>query len=268
VAFHIKYDDESFNSSNFKSPEADSVLKYRVAVCAGYSSIFKAICEQAGLETVSIDGFAKGYGYKNGIPVNGINHSWNAVKYYDTWHLMDVTWGSGSAENVNGKAVSTSKFCDYFFDVNPSEFIFNHYPDSSQYQFLNKKITREQFKKLIYVDARCLFPIGFEADTILVKSKLNSGFSLPEVFCSDNVDFRINDAPYTRALRSNSKYYFEISSGSNKRIVLLNNQELIEFEEQSENIKSKTIEQLNRGYLYLGIATDNTVEIIVSYTVL
>lgn len=270
VAFHIKYDDESFNNSIYKSPDADSVLKERFAVCAGYSSIFKVICQQAGLEAVSIDGFAKGYGFKNGMPVNGINHSWNAVKYDDNWHLIDVTWGSGFAENVEGKAVSKSKFCDYFFDVNPSQFIFNHYPDSSQFQFLNRKITREQFRKLIYIDARCLFPLGFNADSILVKSKLNLGFTLPDVFCSENTHFQINQAPYSNSLNSNSKYYFEIKNNSNNRIVLLNNQELIEFDEQvlDKNIKSKSIEHLNRGHLYLGIATDNSVEIIVSYTVL
>ena len=268
VAFHIKYDDESFNSSIYKNQDPESVLKERLAVCAGYSSIFKSICQEVGLQAISIDGFAKGYGFKNGMPVNGINHSWNAVKYDDSWHLMDVTWGSGFAENINGKAVSKSKFCDYFLDVNPTQFIFNHYPDSNQYQFLNKKITREQFKKLIYVDARCLFPLGFKADSILMKSKLSFDFSLPDVFCLDTVFFRINHAPYTGKLNSNSKYYFEINNESNRRIVLLNNQDLIEFEDKVGIIKSKSIENLKKGYLYLGIANENTVEIIISYKVI
>ncbi len=268
VAYNIKYDDYAFNNAIYSNPHPDSVLNSRVAVCAGYSSIFKAIAESANLDVVAIDGFAKGYGFRNGMSVNGTNHSWNAVKYKDNWHLMDVTWGSGFAENINGKAVSKSKFCDYFFDVNPSEFIFNHYPDSNKYQFLNKKITREQFKNLTYVDARCVFPLGFNADSIFVKSKLNVNYSLPDVFCSDNINFRIVQAPYIKKLKSDGNYYFEIENFGNSRVVLLNNQQLIEFDSKNDNIKSKTLEHLNKGYLYIGIATDNSAEIIVSYTVL
>lgn len=268
VAHNIKYDDFAFNNAVYSNPHPDSVLKTRVAVCAGYSSIFKAIAESANLEVVSIDGFAKGYGFKNGMSVSGSNHSWNAVKYKDNWHLMDVTWGSGFAENIDGRAVSKSKFCDYFFDVDPTEFIFNHYPDSNKYQFLNKKITREQFKNLTYVDSRCVFPLGFSADSIIIKSKVNATYSLPDVFCSDNINFRIVQAPYTKKLNSNSVYYFEIENMGNRRVVLLNNQQLIELDSKNEYVKYKTLKNLSKGNLYIGIATDNSAEVIVSYTVL
>ncbi len=268
VAFHIKYDDYSFNNSIYKSPEADSVLKYRTAVCAGYSYIFKAICEHANLEAVSIDGFAKGYGFKKGMSVDGINHSWNAVKYNNKWHLMDATWGSGSAESVNGKAVSISKFCDYYFDVPPLQFIFNHFPDSSHYQFLEKKVTKDQFKNLIYVTPNLVFPLGFNADTIISKSLKDSKFNLPDVFSIDKTEFTLLKMPYSRVLKAKSSCVFQIQNNSAQRVVLINNNELMEFEKVGENLFELKLSDLKAGRILIGIAGEPNVDIVLSYDVI
>jgi hypothetical protein len=269
VAYHIKYDDESFNNLTFKSPDPDSVLKYGVAVCAGYSKLFKAICNDAALEAISIDGFAKGYGFKNGMPVNGVNHSWNAVKFNQAWHLIDVTWGSGFAENVNGKAQSKSVFTDYWFDVPAQEFIFNHFPDSSKYQYLSKKISREQFKKMIYLEANSVFKMGFNSDTIFNKSLSNMGFELPSVYNPKSIDFKFINVPHKLNLNSNSSYVFELlkDSISTSEFVLLNNQSLIKFDELGDNKLKKVVEGLEKGSLHFGINRGMEVEIIVSYVV-
>lgn len=268
VAHHISYDDDAFNAQIYSDPSADAVLKSRKAVCAGYSSIIKALCDGLNLPCVAIDGFAKGYGFRQGMPVVGINHSWNAIQYNNQWHLMDATWGSGYAENINGKAKSKLIYNTYWFDVNPKEFIFNHFPDSSKYQYLAKKITREQFKGLIYFEGNTVFQLGFNVDSILVKSKADAKFNLPEVFNLDKVIFKINSAPYNKKIKANTSLYFEIEQLSTDTIVLLNNQELIEFDRKSETVFSKTLDELKIGELHIGILRGDAVELIVTYKVI
>ena len=268
VAHHIFYDDVAFNTQVYSDPNAESVFKSRKAVCAGYSSVFKALCDAIKLPCIAIDGFAKGYGFQTGMPVNGTNHSWNAVKYNDQWHLMDATWGSGYAENINGKAKSKSIYTTYWFDVPAKEFVFNHFPDSSQYQFLAKKFTREQFKKLIYCEANTVFNLGFNVDSIITKSQADPKFRLPDVYNAEKSSFKIKSAPYNKTIKANSSYYFEIERLSTDTIVLLNNQQLIEFDAMSESVFSKTIEQLKLGELHIGILRGVAVELIVTYKVI
>jgi hypothetical protein len=269
IAYHIKYDDESFNSFTFKSPDPDSVLKYGVAVCAGYSLLFKAICDELKIDAIAINGFGKGYGFKSGMPVNGVNHSWNAVKFNKTWHLIDVTWGSGFAESINGKAQSKSIFNDYWFDVPAQEFIFNHFPDSSKYQFLPKKISREQFKKLIYLEANAVFKMGFNADTIFKRSLSNPNFELANVYNPKLIDFKFINVPYSRVINPKSTYRFELikNENSTNEYVLLNNQSLISFEELDKNTLRKEVTNLEKGNLQFGIRHGMEVEILVSYVV-
>jgi hypothetical protein len=268
VAHHILYDDVAFNTQVYSDPNAESVFKSRKAVCAGYSSVFKALCDAMNLPCIAIDGFAKGYGFQTGMPVNGTNHSWNAVKYNDQWHLMDATWGSGYAENINGKAKSKSVFSTYWFDVPAREFIFNHFPDSSQYQFLSKKITREQFKKQIYFDANVVFQLGFNVDSILIKSQADPKFRLPDVYNFEKSSFKIKSVPYDKIIKATSSYYFEIEQLSTDTIVLLNNKQLIQMDSKSDNIFYKMVVQPMRGELLIGILRGEAVEIIITYKVI
>lgn len=268
VAHHICYDDNAFNTRIYTDQSAQSIFKSRKAVCAGYSSLFKAICDAMNLSCVAIDGFAKGYGFRSGMPVTGTNHSWNAVKYNDQWHLIDATWGSGFAENINGKAKSKSVYNTYWFDVPAKEFIFSHFPDSSNYQYLSKKYTREQFKKLIYCESNSIFQLGFNADSILIKSQADPKFRLPDVYNLEKSSFKIKSAPYDKIIKSALSYNFEIEQLSNDTIVLLNNQDLIVLDAKSENVFTKTVELLKHGELHIGILRGEAVEIIVTYKVI
>ena len=46
--------------------DVDSVLQSRSSVCAGYANLFNALSKAAGIESVLISGWAKGYGYEIG----------------------------------------------------------------------------------------------------------------------------------------------------------------------------------------------------------
>ena len=268
VAFNIAYDDDSFNTGKYADFRPEFVLKKRKAVCAGYSELLTAICIAMDIPCVSINGFGKGYGFQNGMPVNGANHAWNAIQYDQQWHLMDVTWASGFAENVNGKAKSKFQFSDYWFDTNPNEFIFYHFPDSSQFQFLPKKYTREQFRKLILPSATCFFQFGFKVDSVLEMLAANPKLKLPEVFNPDAFNFKFTKIPITYNLNSNASYYFELIANPDAKFVLLNNNALIQFDTSDGIHLSKTVENLSPGLLQFGIDQGGTVQVLIVFKVI
>lgn len=73
------------------------VLIYKKAVCSGYAKAFKALADEAGLESVYVTGVVEGYG-----------HAWNKVKVNGVWRLIDVTWND-SKSNLNGYYLITDK---------------------------------------------------------------------------------------------------------------------------------------------------------------
>ncbi|MFM2101307.1 MAG: hypothetical protein RIR05_293, partial [Bacteroidota bacterium] len=126
MAIHINYDDYGYNTGNYAATDAASVFQSKKAVCSGYSNLFKYLATQMGLECVSIVGYSKGYGYIEGERFTETDHAWNAIKVNSTWHLIDVTWGSGYGKTINGSLVTVKEFDDYWFMTNPDAFIFSH----------------------------------------------------------------------------------------------------------------------------------------------
>ena len=136
AAHKIRYDDHSYNANTIKAMSAEEVISKKRAVCDGYSTLFQALCEEAGFECRKIYGYSKGYGYSPGDQMTEADHAWNAIHVEEKWYLMDVTWASGYGVTKNGKLTSVSEFDDYWFDVNPKEFIFTHMPEESKWQFI------------------------------------------------------------------------------------------------------------------------------------
>ena len=85
IAFHIKYDDEEYNANAIKSYNAQEIINRKKGVCDGYSTLLSALCEEAGLQSKKIIGYAKGYGYSPGRKFDDTNHAWNAVKIDGQW---------------------------------------------------------------------------------------------------------------------------------------------------------------------------------------
>ena len=70
-------------------------LLHRSTICAGYSSMFKLLCDQLGIYCIYVSGTAKG---KDGWDV----HSWNIVRINGNYYHIDVTFDSGRF-HANGK---------------------------------------------------------------------------------------------------------------------------------------------------------------------
>lgn len=85
-------------------------------VCEGYALAFAYLAKQAGLDVVSIPGYAKANGKTEG-------HLWNAVRMDGVLYAMDVTWNDTTKSNVY-TLVGTDTVC------HEDTFGATHFPDS------------------------------------------------------------------------------------------------------------------------------------------
>ena len=151
VAENISYDVEGYGTSHFGDLSPDGVLRSREAVCEGYANLFDSLARAAGLEAVTVSGYAKGMGYRAGDHFTGApNHAWNAVRIDGGWQLLDCTWAAGLFyEGVGYK----KRFGPYFFCTPPEEFLYTHFPVDPRWQLVGKPISLDRFVRMPYLKA-------------------------------------------------------------------------------------------------------------------
>ncbi|MDH4261904.1 MAG: hypothetical protein OEV78_02535 [Spirochaetia bacterium] len=147
VTANIDYDTKSYFSGAYEPTDSEYVFQSGKSVCEGYSNLFDALAREAGIESVKISGFAKGYGYIQGSVDDKTNHAWNAVKLNGKWYLIDTTWGSGYLENRS----FIRRFEEHYFLTSPIQFIYDHFPENPKWQLLDKTISKEEFIKRPYL---------------------------------------------------------------------------------------------------------------------
>jgi hypothetical protein len=181
ITQNISYDFSAYQTKSYGSTHAVDVLTSRSSVCAGYSGLFYYLARSARLEVVSISGWAKGYGYNAGDQINGrTNHAWNAVKINGGWYLIDSTWGAGHIYEQR----FVREFDEAYFLTPPDQFIFNHLPEDSKWQLLNKPLTQHDFSALPYVNQN-FFKYGLNLGNnnqsiINAKDSLSMTFPVPK----------------------------------------------------------------------------------------
>ena len=147
LTLHVDYDVKGFfGSSQKKSCDAESVLRNRSAVCAGYANLFESLCKVAGLDAHTVEGYAKGYGYQPGQQFTDTNHAWNALRVNGEWFVCDSTWGTGylGADLLFQRSLSMAMFL-----MDPEYAIHSHFPVDERWQLLDKPIAKEEFEKLV-----------------------------------------------------------------------------------------------------------------------
>lgn len=135
--FYEEPDDSSAPLPPLDERVAAKVLYKGVAFCEGYSRLFKALCDHAGIKAEIIYGYAR----TNNNRRFGVNHTWNAVYLDSAWHLLDVTWASGVVSFANEYI---RQYNDFYFLTPPEQFIRDHYPEDPQWTLLdNPPVYRE-----------------------------------------------------------------------------------------------------------------------------
>lgn len=179
ITNNISYDVDGYFTGSITTYDWNEVFTKRKEVCSGYSSLFKKMCDIAGVRCEVIIGFAKGYGYDvASTSIYGSNHAWNAVYIDNKWFLIDSTWGAGYVDN---KRNFIKDYEEFYFCTKPEYFIYTHFPDDPNWQLLNNKIDKYTF--LSYPKVWPIFfkldlnPIShFTGKIITSKNEFNIGF--------------------------------------------------------------------------------------------
>ena len=145
IAHNIQYDLYAFLHDRESGQSVNEVLRSGKALCTGYSILFNFLCKQNKIESKIIDGYAKAYGYKKGQSFLKPNHSWNAVKIYGQWYLLDATWAKSTVFDLSRHKQVID--LDTYFLSNPENFIQTHLPEDPSWQLLDKKISLREFEK-------------------------------------------------------------------------------------------------------------------------
>lgn len=96
VAKNIKYNYNAFYLPTNSGPkEITRILKRRSTICLGYAQLMDTLCNLAGIQNVTVFGYAKDEFYDVNDTIFSHNHAWNAVKLDGLWYVYDVTWSNG-----------------------------------------------------------------------------------------------------------------------------------------------------------------------------
>lgn len=219
ITDNIRYDDNSFNKGTYPNGNADYVLTNRTAVCNGYSNLFLALGTEMGIEVKKISGYSKGYRYKKGKRFYKTDHAWNIVKINGGWKIFDSTWGTGYGEDVNGKLISSKKFNDYWFNVDPFEAIFNHFPKEREQSFVQPLISLRQYEQLPKL-GKSYFELGFDGKETFLMVNANPNLVFPKYYNS-KTPVQLISAPIFKHLKRNDSYYFEFYIPRGLRVAVI-----------------------------------------------
>ncbi|MFD1139761.1 transglutaminase domain-containing protein [Larkinella insperata] len=142
---HIRYDMAAVNnrgSQRYYSEleYANRVLRQRKGLCTGYSLLFKYLLKRAGVEAITIRGYARTEDREAGNPVKMIDHEWNAVNIEDEWFLLDLAWAVTTASEGEGSN-------DFYFLTPPELFVSQHFPTDPRWQLLGQPLTKSEFDR-------------------------------------------------------------------------------------------------------------------------
>jgi transglutaminase/protease-like cytokinesis protein 3 len=181
IANNIEYNKSASNVS-----EADKVVKNNKAVCMGFSSLLKEMCNSVGIDCDTISGYTKTEIKDIGKKLKKTDHAWNAVKLYNRWYLVDVTWATSKYNVLTRKF--EKQFDEHYFLTPPEVFILDHFPQDKNWQLLKNKVKKKTFinSPVYYTDFfhfNCL-----QSSIKFGKFKLKKGNSVKITFsCNSNI---------------------------------------------------------------------------------
>lgn len=230
ITDNISYDTRALITGNGGDLQATTVFQTKKAICVGFSNLFKSIGEEMGLEILEIPGFSKGHDYKESSPTYKSNHIWNAVKINGKWKLVDATWGQGFLKEKDGRTINYKQFSDFWFATEPYQFLFTHFPENPDYQFMEEPISNEVFRNTPRIEA------GFFQRGLVNKRNYKKIFNLNKddlvVNYTNGDTIIINSAPLLSGLENEEIHHFNIVNNNAKKMAIINNEEWIPMEEK------------------------------------
>ncbi|CAF1195353.1 unnamed protein product [Didymodactylos carnosus] len=212
ISQNISYDDESYFSGNIPSQRADDVFRSKKAVCEGYASLFKRLCDETGLACEKVSGYAKGYSFNARKPAfDDTNHAWNVVKIEYHYYFIESTWGTGHmAENKKFKRELEA----HYFLSQPAHMIYNHLPVDEKWQLLARPITMTEYLSMPQTHAAF-----FEFDLQVVSPHNSHAISIHKdkyyaeilICCPDDIELSgsLKESTNGQKVKGADKVYFD-----------------------------------------------------------
>ncbi|MBR7064937.1 MAG: hypothetical protein IKI31_07320, partial [Treponema sp.] len=185
VALLVQYDAKSYWAGSVPQQDWQTVVSTKLAVCEGYSNLFKYMCDVAGVQCQKVSGYARGVGSSlidEKSPDNS-NHAWNIVNVNDAWYVVDCTWDSGY---MDGRIARQKYTTDWLF-LKPEHMIYTHFPSNSRNQLLRTPLTAKEFYNLPeikpkFFDAFSVDEENLPSKKMIAKNSMRFFYSLNEGF--------------------------------------------------------------------------------------
>ncbi|MBP3709236.1 MAG: hypothetical protein J6I73_02320 [Treponema sp.] len=179
VTLLISYDAKSYWQGSIPAQDWQTVLSKRLAVCEGYSNLFKYMCDIASVNCEKVSGYARGVGSSlidEDSPSNS-NHAWNIVKINNAWYVVDCIWDSGY---MDGRVAKQKYTTDWLF-LKPEHMIYTHFPNDSRKQLLASPMTARDFYNLPEIKPKFFDAVNVkDLQTLPVKKMLaNNSMMFP-----------------------------------------------------------------------------------------
>lgn len=114
IANNIKFDYNTMNDYKRDRTDPLIVFKTKKAVCAGYASLFQAMCDEVKIKCYYIVGDSN------------FDHAWNIAELDGKWYIMDITWASGYVSGVLSGSKFTKSFNEEWWMTISKEAIKSH----------------------------------------------------------------------------------------------------------------------------------------------
>ena len=140
ICVNISYDVAMLKSQFATDQDIEHVMNSRKAVCSGYSRVFQAMAEFAGIPSVTVSGYTKNQVGPRGLTA-GNSHAWNIVQINGGRYIVDTTFDSGHVKDwIFIRRYST----DNLF-VDPRISLYARYPKQDEQQLVASPISSEEF---------------------------------------------------------------------------------------------------------------------------
>jgi hypothetical protein len=191
ITSNIRYDNRFRNreeGDTILTQEPYNVIKTKKAICIGYAKLFRELCKMSNIKSYVVEGIVKN---KSGF-LEREGHAWNVVQIYESYYLLDATWGAGDAALAQN-----------YFLTTPTVFLQNHLPNDPIWQLQTQLIDYECFTKNNNCNKKSEY-FSFK-DTIQSWEALDS---LGKVYNSANRTLNYN-AEDIQAMRAMAGFYSE-----------------------------------------------------------
>lgn len=222
ITDRIGYDAQAYLNDRLTAMSAEDVLMARSSICDGYATLFATLGTAAGLEVVTVKGFAKGYAHQPGNFFDKPNHAWNAVKIDGQWRLIDSTWGAGFVKNGEFQKVLS----EVFFLASPEQLMFSHFPLDEAWQLQSTPhLSKPEFEALPRLEP-AFFHIGIAGEDVW-KTLQSPDFSgmFVRTFDTPYRMVTVQRAPLSYRLRAKQAQDFRIQTAAFEKMAVLQNNE-------------------------------------------